>query len=94
MVMTHHPEDAPDEQDVTYVSSGVESSLNLAFEKVQAKNVVLFGASIASRCLDAWLIGEMIVHIVPARAGTFDRRQPGKCQRSLLMCFSVPFSLG
>ena len=83
MVMTHHPEDAPDEQDVTYVSSGVETSLNLAFEKVQAKNVVLFGASIASGCLDAWLIGEMIVHIVPALPGTFDRRQPGECQRSL-----------
>jgi dihydrofolate reductase len=55
--------------DVTFVFGGVEAALDVAFEKAQGKDVVLFGASLASQCLRAGLVGELVVHIVPVLLG-------------------------
>jgi hypothetical protein len=49
VVLTHRPEEAPDDPGVTFVSSGVEAALDLAFEKAQGKDVVLFGAPVTAQ---------------------------------------------
>lgn len=69
VVLTHRPEEAPDDPDVTFVSGGVEAALDLAFEKAQGKDVVLFGASLTSQCLRAGLVGEFVVHVIPVLLG-------------------------
>ena len=60
---------SPDDPDVTFIAGGVEAALDVAFEKAQGKDVVLFGASLASQCLRAGLVGELVVHIVPVLLG-------------------------
>ena len=69
VVLTHRPDEAPDDPDVSFVSGGVEAALDLAFEKAQGKVVVLFGASLTAQCLRAGLVGELVVHVIPVLLG-------------------------
>jgi dihydrofolate reductase len=69
VVLTHRPEEEPDDPDVTFVSGDVEAALDLALEKAGGKDVVLFGASLTAQCLRAGLVGELVVHIIPVLLG-------------------------
>jgi dihydrofolate reductase len=67
-VLTHHPQDAPDDPKATFVSSGIEDALARAHDAAGERNVEIIGASVARECLDAGFIDE-IVHLAPVLLG-------------------------
>ena len=59
------PEDAP----FTFVSDGIEAAIEKAKELAGGKNVGVNGGSIASQCLNAGLLDEVWVDLVPVLLG-------------------------
>jgi dihydrofolate reductase len=68
-VLTHRPDDAPDDPTVTFVSDGIESAVATGRDAADGKNLEIFGADTARQCLEAGLIDEIVVHIVPVLLG-------------------------
>jgi dihydrofolate reductase len=67
-VLTHHPQEAPDDPKATFVSS-LEEALATARDAAGAKNVEIFGANVARQCLDAGSIDEVVIHLAPVLLG-------------------------
>jgi dihydrofolate reductase len=67
-VLTHHPQDAPDDPKATFVS-GLEQALARARDAAEEKTVEIFGANVARQCLDAGFIDEIAVHLAPVLLG-------------------------
>ena len=53
----------------TFVTDGVESAVRQAKEAAAGKNIDLIGASIAQQCLQAGLLDEIQVDLVPVLLG-------------------------
>ncbi|MFX1366916.1 MAG: dihydrofolate reductase family protein [Promethearchaeota archaeon] len=68
-VLTHHPPDTSDDPTITFLKGDISEAVNRALEAAAGKNVVVIGASIARQCIDAGLIDEMFIHIVPILLG-------------------------
>jgi dihydrofolate reductase len=68
-VLTHHPDDAPAIDGITYLSNGIEDAVATARAAAGDKDVGIFGASIARQCLDRGLIDEIVIHLVPELLG-------------------------
>jgi dihydrofolate reductase len=68
-VLTHHPQDAPDDPAVTFLSDGLPDAVARASEAAGAKNVVIFGANTAQQCLAAGLLDELVIHVAPVLLG-------------------------
>jgi len=68
-VLTHHPEDAPEDPGVTFLSDGLDDALATARDAAGAKNVVIFGANTAQQCLAAGVLDEVVIHLVPVLLG-------------------------
>jgi dihydrofolate reductase len=71
-VLTHHvPEDAPvGEPPYTFVTGGIESAIEQAREAAGGKDVVLMGADTVQQCLNAGLLDEIIIDLVPVLLGS------------------------
>jgi dihydrofolate reductase len=88
-VLTHHPREAVAKQGGTsfiFVTNGLESALARARESAGDKDVaVAGGANVVQQCLDAGLLDQMQIHLVPTFLGEgvrlFD--QLGDKQRDL-----------
>jgi dihydrofolate reductase len=68
-VLTHHPEDAPDDPAVTFLSGGLDDALAAARAAAGDGNVVIFGANTAQQCLDAGELDELVIHLAPVLLG-------------------------
>jgi dihydrofolate reductase len=68
-VLTHHPEDAPDDPTVTLLSEGLPDAVGRASEAARGKDVVIFGANTAQQCLAAGLLDEIVIHVAPVVLG-------------------------
>jgi dihydrofolate reductase len=68
-VVTHRPPDPSEDRTVTFVSDGLTAALDAAIEAADDKDVEVFGADVARQCLDAGLLDEIVVHIVPVLLG-------------------------
>ena len=66
-VPTHEPPDDPPTGPavVTYVTDGIESAVAQAKAAAGDRNVMMHGAETAQRCLQAGLLDEMEIHVVP-----------------------------
>jgi dihydrofolate reductase len=79
-VLRHDPPvEAPVVKGVTgrFVDAPIEEAVALAKDAAQGRDVVVFGPTVARQCLDAGLLDEVLVHLVPVLLGDgvrlFDR---------------------
>ncbi len=70
-VPTHRaPDDPPTgAATITYVTDGIESAVAQAKTAAGDRNVMLHGADTAQRCLQAGVLDEMEIHVVPVLLG-------------------------
>jgi dihydrofolate reductase len=66
-VLTHNPPQAS--EDVTFVSEGIQDAVATAQTTAGAKNVVIFGAETAQQVIEAGLLDEIWIHLVPVLLG-------------------------
>lgn len=68
-VLTHEPPDVPPEDGLTFVTGDVRAAVARAELAADGANVVLIGADVARQCLEAGLVDEILVHVVPVLLG-------------------------
>ncbi|MGI5127964.1 dihydrofolate reductase family protein [Pseudonocardia sp. CA-107938] len=69
LVLTHHPEPAPYDPRISFVTGGIEPAVAAAQAAAHGRDVVLFGADIAAQALAADLVDEIVVHTAPVLLG-------------------------
>jgi dihydrofolate reductase len=67
-VLTHRPGDQPGEG-VTFISGSVEDAVATTKEAAGGRDIGVFGATTAAQVLDADLLDEIVVHVVPILLG-------------------------
>jgi dihydrofolate reductase len=65
-VLTHKP---PHDPDVTFLSGDIRAAVEKAAEAAGDKYVVVFGADVARQCIEAGLVDEVMIHVVPVLLG-------------------------
>lgn len=68
-VLTHHPEDAPPADGVTFLSCDVAEAVQIGLEAAGGKNLEILSASIGRQLLERGLIDEIDLHIAPVLLG-------------------------
>jgi dihydrofolate reductase len=68
-VLTHRPPERVDDPAVTFLSCDIGAAVARARDAANGKNVVLIGASVARQSVDAGLVDEILVHLVPVMLG-------------------------
>jgi dihydrofolate reductase len=68
-VLTHRPPESPEDPEITFLEGSLDEAVTTARQAAGGKNLEIFGANLAAQCLDAGLIGEMVVHVVPVLLG-------------------------
>lgn len=65
-VLTHK---APKDQSVTFLSGDIRAAVEAASGAAGDKYVVIFGADVARQCLEADLVDDIAIHVVPVLLG-------------------------
>lgn len=65
-VLTHNP---PKDPAVTFVSGDIRKAVATAAKAAGKKNVVILGADVARQCIEAELIDDVLIHMVPVLLG-------------------------
>lgn len=65
-VLTHNP---PQDPSVTFLSGDISKAVETASNAAGDKYVVILGADVARQCIEAGLIEEALIHIVPILLG-------------------------
>lgn len=65
-VLTHHP---PQDSSVTFLSGNIGDAIEVAARAAGDKYVVLFGADVARQALEAGLVDDVVIHVVPVLLG-------------------------
>ena len=68
-VLTHHPDDAPPAEGVTFLSCDVAEAVRIGLEAGEGKNLEIFSASIGRQLLQLGLIDEIDLHVAPVLLG-------------------------
>jgi dihydrofolate reductase len=68
-VLTHHPEDATPDEDVTFLNCGPAEAVRIGLEAARGKNLEVFSPSIGRQLLELGLIDEIDLHIAPILLG-------------------------
>jgi dihydrofolate reductase len=68
-VVTHDPPRAEHHPAIRFISGELSDAVRTARSAADGKNVVLFGASIPQQCLQAGLMDEIVIHLVPVLLG-------------------------
>ena len=68
-VLTHHPDDAPPSDRITFLDCDVAEALEIAREAAGGKNVEVLSASIGRQLLERGLLDEIHLHIAPVLLG-------------------------
>lgn len=64
LVLTHRPQDAPNDPNATF-ASGLEEAVATARDAAGGRNVEIF----ARQCLDAGFIDQVVIHLAPVLLG-------------------------
>ena len=67
-VLTHQPPDEPD-QGVTFLTCDLAEAITTARAAAGGKNLEIFGADLASQCLQRGLVDEVLVYVLPVLLG-------------------------
>jgi dihydrofolate reductase len=65
-VLTHKP---PHDPDVTFLSGDIRAAVETAAGAAGDKYLAIFGADVARQCIEARLIDEVAIHVVPVLLG-------------------------
>jgi dihydrofolate reductase len=68
-VLTHHPSPKSDDPTITFLSGDISIAVECALNAAAGRNIVIIGASVARQCIDAGLIDEIFIHLVPILLG-------------------------
>jgi dihydrofolate reductase len=68
-VLTHDPPRSQHHPAIRFVSGDLAGVVRTARSAAEGKNVVLFGASIPQQCIQADLLDEIVIHLVPVLLG-------------------------
>ena len=81
-VLTHHP---PKDTSVTFLSGDITQAVTTAAEAAGEKYVALLGADVARQAMEAELVDDVLIHMVPILLGDGVRlyTKPGGDERHL-----------
>jgi dihydrofolate reductase len=65
-VLTHNP---PTDTTVTFLSGDISGAVDEAKAAAGETYVVIFGANVARQCIEAGLVDEVFIHVVPVLLG-------------------------
>ena len=68
-MITHRPDEMPDDPTVAVLSDGIESAVATGLEAAAGKNLEIFGANTAQQVLAADLLDEIVAHVAPVLLG-------------------------
>ena len=68
-VLTHHPDDAHEVDDVTILDCSVEEAVRIGLEAARGKNLQVFSPTIGRQLLDLGLVDEIDIHVAPVLLG-------------------------
>jgi dihydrofolate reductase len=68
-VLTHRPDEVPDDPTVAFLSDGLEHAVMTARNSAGNGNLEIFGANLAGQCLADGHIDEIVVHLAPVLLG-------------------------
>lgn len=68
-ILTHHPEDAPPAEGITFLSCDVAEAVRIGLEAAGGKNLEVFSPNIGRQLLEIGLIDEIDLHIAPVLLG-------------------------
>ncbi|MDG4801921.1 dihydrofolate reductase family protein [Micromonospora sp. WMMD980] len=68
-VLTHHPQDAPPTDGVTFLDCDPAEAVRIALDAADGRNVEVFSSSIGRQLLQRGLIDEIDLHIAPILLG-------------------------
>jgi len=68
-VLTHDPPRAEHHPAIRFISGELTDAVRTARSAADGKNVVLFGTSIPQQCLQAGLMDEIVIHLMPVLLG-------------------------
>lgn len=70
LVLTHRPAaQPPGGGSVTFLSGDIRDAVAAARAQANGKDVVVFGPTVATACLEAGVLDEVLVHLVPVLLG-------------------------
>ena len=68
-VLTHRPPEGNHHPAITFISDTLEHAIAIANDAAAGKAVIVFGANLATQCLRAGLLDEIVIHLVPILLG-------------------------
>jgi dihydrofolate reductase len=68
-VLTHRPADALPHPSIFFLAHGLSAAVTTAKEAAAGKAVIVFGANVATQCLRARLLDEIVIHLAPILLG-------------------------
>ncbi|NDL55519.1 dihydrofolate reductase family protein [Phytoactinopolyspora mesophila] len=78
-VLTHEPPERPPSAAITFLSGDVRAAVAQALAAAGGKNLEVVGANVVKQCLEAGVVDEIFVHVLPVLLGDgvrfFERRQ-------------------
>lgn len=77
-VLTHNPPD--DDPKITFLSGDIKAAVDTALKAAGDKNLILLGANVAQQCIDAGLVDEVLIYLLPVLLGDGVRlfHRPGR----------------
>jgi dihydrofolate reductase len=84
-VLTHHPPDDSTDPRISFLSDGIEAALASARAAAGDKDVGIFGSSLSRQCLEAGLLDEIVIHLVPVLLGGGVRLYGGEGDRLITL---------
>ena len=69
LVLTHDPPDDEEDESITFISGEIGHAVATAREAAGDRNVLVFGSNIANQCLDARLVDDLVILLLPVILG-------------------------
>jgi dihydrofolate reductase len=68
-VLTHDPPEDEEDPSITFVSGDFRTAVETALDAAGGKNVLLFGANVANQGLEAGLVDDILILLLPVLLG-------------------------
>ena len=69
LVLTHDPPDDEQDASITFLSGDIRDAVAAARDAAGDRNVLIFGADVANQCLDAGLVDDFLILLLPVILG-------------------------
>jgi dihydrofolate reductase len=68
-VLTHDPPDDEQDESITFISGDIRDAVATAREAAGGRDVLIFGSNLANQCLDAGLVDDLLIVLLPVILG-------------------------